>query len=124
MRRENLSFEWKSKRKRSIYPLDERSPYVKQKYGGAEGWRGGDWESARAKALKKANGYSQASGWPQWATGGKFSVDHIIPFRISRKLGNTPLNLRVVDIINWAAIDNAFTLKEIPARRGLNVKRF
>lgn len=124
MRRAHLGFHWRSKRRRSIYPLDERSPYVGQKDGGAAGWRGSNWETVRAKALVKAKGYSQVSGWPESATGGRFSVDHIIPFRISRKLGNTPLNLRVVDVINWAAIDNAFTLKEKPAVRGLPITRF
>ena len=119
MNRHYLGFRWRSKRKRSPYPLDERSPYIGQKYGGATGWRGSDWESVRAKALSKAKGYSLVSGWPESFTG-VFSVDHIIPFRISRKLGNTPLNLRVVDPINWAAVDTAFTFKEVPARRGLD----
>ena len=109
-------FTWQSKRRRSNYPLDWRNPYVPQKHGGGEGWRGSDWKTIRKKALARAGNRSEVSGWSGDVV--SLSVDHIAPYRIVTRMANQMLNLRIVDVLNWAAVDNAWTFRETRPERG------
>jgi len=109
------------KKARSIYPIADRNPFIPQQLGGSFGYRGTGWPRLRKRALQKAKYRSEVSGWP--ASAADLIVDHIVPFRIAHKLANDPINLRVSDVANNAAIDNAQTLREF-SRLSTGSRRF
>lgn len=98
----NSSYKSFKKKVRNVYPMEIRSPFVPQYLGGSFGWRGGDWRTARAIALKKSGYKSEVTGFN--SNFDTLTVDHIYPYRIGGT--NKQENLRVTNLQDNPAVDN------------------
>ena len=106
-------------KKRHPLPMRLRNAMVDKDWGGAKGYRGKGFATARKRALYKARHTSYNTGLTRKDV--KLEVDHIAPYRqcFNSSLTNHPTNHRITDFDNNKYSDYAQGFEEKPPRRRL-----